>query len=413
MISLTRPTWLAQVLSYAAMVLAGPWLGWSAAVRAGEVATSPSAGTADDPLLPWRHEVRVHPVSATPGRHTIHSYYVCNPESPDGRRVLFYASTAANGYVGEICVLDRETGRETVLARDVHVEDAHRAACQQWISNGRRIAFHEVREGRWRVVVVDADTGAETAAVEDRQLAFGQPHGDLLPIYGCHWNPGRHRNLELLDAATGQLRTAVTIDAVQQQYPDWLKTEFGDKPVSVFFPVLSPDQKRVFFKMAAGSGGNEYMSKKASHRQGLITFDLEHGRFLFLRGQWGHPAWHPDSRRILEVGNIWLNADNGATTRIPDLPRLRGCHPAVSPGGRLLVMDGLLDTLGGEPGEWGVVVADARGGRYEVLHRFDNRRGTRSWRRSDPHPVFSADGRRTYFNVSSDDETQLYVAEAS
>lgn len=385
----------------------------AAAAGASEAESKPGAAAADDPLLPWRRDVRVHPVSATPARHTIHSYYVCNPESPDGRRVLFYASTTANAYVGEFCVLDRETGRETVLARDVHVEDAHRAACQQWISNGRRIAFHEVREGRWRVVILDADTGAETAAVEDRQLAFGQPHGDLLPIYGCHWNPGPHRDLELLDAATGQLRTAVKIDAVQQQYPDWLKKEFGDKPVSIFFPVLSPDQKRVFFKMAAGNGGNEYMSKKASHRQGLITYDLEHRRFLFLRSQWGHPAWHPDSRRILEVGNIWLNADNGATTRIADLPRLRGCHPAVSPDGRLLVLDGLLDTLGGAPGEWGVVVADARGGRYEVLHRFDNRRGARSWRRSDPHPVFSADGRRIYFNVSSGDETQLYVAEAS
>lgn len=379
---------------------------------AGGAAAKAGDATTDDPLQPWRGGVRVQPVSAAPNRHTIHSYYVCNPESPDGRRVLYYASTAANGYVGDICTLQRETGRETVLVRGVHVEDAHRAACQQWISGGRRVAFHEVRDGRWRVVVIDADTGAETAAVEDRQLAFGQPDGDLLPIYGCHWNPGKHRDLELLHAATGQLQTAVTIDAVQQKYAAWLQKTFGDKPVSIFFPVLSPDHRRVFFKMAAGSGGNEYMSKNASQRQGLITWDLEHGRFAFFREQWGHPAWHPDSRRILEVGNILLDTDTGAMTRIADLPKLRGCHPSVSPDGRLLVMDGLTDALGGQPGEWGVVVADARGGRYELLHRFDNRRGARSWRRSDPHPVFSADGRRIYFNVSSGEYTQLYVAEA-
>jgi Tol biopolymer transport system component len=76
-------------------------------------------------------------------------------------------------------------------------------------------------------------------------------------------------------------------------------------------------------------------------------------------------------------------------------------------------MDGLMDKLGGKSGEWGIVVCDARGGegRFQILHRFDNSRGARSWRRNDPHPVFSADGRRVYFNVSEGEWTQLYVAE--
>ena len=75
-------------------------------------------------------------------------------------------------------------------------------------------------------------------------------------------------------------------------------------------------------------------------------------------------------------------------------------------------MDGMLDSLGGKPGEWGVVVGDLRGHHYAIVHRFDNTHGARSWRKSDPHPVFSADGRRIYFNVSSGDWTQLHVAEA-
>ena len=49
----------------------------------------------------------VHPVSDGPARHTIHSYYVCNPESPDGRHVLYYASTTASGHTGVLCVRDR------------------------------------------------------------------------------------------------------------------------------------------------------------------------------------------------------------------------------------------------------------------------------------------------------------------
>ena len=98
-------------------------------------------------------------------RHTMHSYYVCNPESPDGRRVLYYASSAANGYVGDLCTLERRTGRETVLARNVHVEDAHRAACQQWISGGRRVTFHEPSCGVRRLVAALARSRRRTAAL--------------------------------------------------------------------------------------------------------------------------------------------------------------------------------------------------------------------------------------------------------
>lgn len=37
------------------------------------------AETPADPVSPWREGVRIAPVSAVPGRHTIYSYYVCNP----------------------------------------------------------------------------------------------------------------------------------------------------------------------------------------------------------------------------------------------------------------------------------------------------------------------------------------------
>jgi hypothetical protein len=370
-----------------------------------------TGAAAPNPLEPWHRGVRVHPVSDRPARHTIHSYYVSNPESPDARHVLFYASTEPTGYSGDVCILDRDTGAEVVLARDVHVEDAHRAACQQRTGGGNRVAFHDVRDGQWLVVSVDVHSRREQVLARNHQLAFGQPSSDLLPIYGPHWKPGDHRDLELVDAVTGKSRTVVTSALLEQTYGSWLAQEFSGNPVSIFFPVLAPDVRRVFFKIAA-AGVDDYRSKDASHRQGLIGFDLEEKRFLFMRPKWGHPAWHPDSRRIIEVGPLLIDSNDGSYVRIPDAPALRGCHPSVSPDGKLYVMDGLLDSLGGKPGEWGIVVGDLRGHRHEIVHRFDNTRGARSWRRSDPHPVFSADLRRVYFNVSSGDWTQLFVADA-
>src|SRR4051812_48657640 len=59
-----------------------------------------------DPLASWRTGVNVHPVSTTPDRHTIHSYYLTNPESPDGSRILFFSSTQPDGQFGDVRVLD-------------------------------------------------------------------------------------------------------------------------------------------------------------------------------------------------------------------------------------------------------------------------------------------------------------------
>ncbi len=369
-----------------------------------------------DPLARWSAGVTVHPVAAPLARHTIHTYYLTRPESPDGTRVLFYASTTPEGEHGNLIVLDRATGKETVIARDLDTEDAHRAACQQWISNGQRVAYHDVKNGRWSVHVIDLATGTDRKLAEDRQLCFGRAIDDLLPIYGCHWNPGAHRDLELLNAATGEIRTVVTIADVEQHYGDWLKKEFKGQPTSIFFPNISPDGQRVFFKMASpGPQGalDNFRSGDASHREGMIVYDLKTKSPLFLGKAWGHPAWHPDSRRIIEVHNTLIDAEaGGKTTRIPDLPDLPADHPSVSPDGKLFVMDGPLKNMGGKPGEWGVMVCDITGEHYQLLHRFDNSHGATTWRKNHPHPIFSADGNRIYFNVNETNWTQLLVAEA-
>lgn len=260
-------------------------------------------------------------------------------------------------------------------------------------------------------MVSDATNPQPKVVAENRQLAFGQGSGDLLPMYGCHWNPGDYRNLELANVETGEIRTTATAKAMQAKYAPWLHKEFGDKPTSIFFPVLSPDLKRVFLKVAAGNGGDNFMSKGASQRQGLLVYDFEKADFVYMREKWGHPAWHPDSRQIIEMGNILINSDSGQTTRITNEPNLRGSHPSVSPDGKIFVTDGLSGIEGSPQSEWAVMVGDLKGTYWHMIHRFDNTHGAKSWRVSHPHPSFSADGNRIYFNVSAGEFTQMHVAE--
>lgn len=381
--------------------------------RAGLLVTAAgSLLAAGDPTEAWKHAVTVSPLSAQPGRHTLHSYYLTNPESPDGSRVLFFASAHPAAQVGSIVMLDRASGRETVLAEDVHTEDAHRAACQQWLSGGRRVAFHEVVGKRWRVMVVDTATLEKKVVAEDHQVGFGRPDGDLLPLYGCHWNPGPYRDLEIWNAATGDLHSAVKATEVTAKYPDWVQREFRGQSTSIFFPVLSPDLNRVIFKLAAGRGGDEYMSGSASHRQGTFCYDFRQGACIWQRNQWGHPAWHPDSHHLIEVGPVLFDTSSpGSSAKLPGIPNLSGSHVGVSPDGTLMVCDGESAKVGGQPQEWGILVGDLRGESWALLHSFCQTRGARSWRRSHPHPIFSADSRRIYYNVSDGEFTRLFVAE--
>lgn len=248
--SVTDPLWRVRLAVVMRILLPAVFLSFAAVAAAQEV----------DPVAPWTRDVHIAPLCAIEGRHSIHSYYVANPESPDGRRVLFLTSTHPSGYVGEVRMMDRTTGEETVLAQDVHTEDAHRVACQQWLAGGRLAAFHEVIGKKWRVVV-DVETLKKTVVAEDRQAGFGRPEGDLLPMYGCHWNPGPYRDLYVWDAKTGQTRAALKIEAVEEQHGEWLAKEFAGKATSIFFPVLSPDLNRVDAPLRRGT---EMMVKRAS-----------------------------------------------------------------------------------------------------------------------------------------------------
>ena len=76
-----------------------------------------------------------------------------------------------------------------------------------------------------------------------------------------------------------------------------------------------------------------------------------------------------------------------------------------------MVTDGISEPAGGPPKEWGIMVADMHGGKWALIHSFDQSQGARSWRRNDPHPIFSADNIRIYYNVSDGPWTRLMVAE--
>ena len=93
------------------------------------------------------------------------------------------------------------------------------------------------------------------------------------------------------------------------------------------------------------------------------------------------------------------------------MPVLSGTHPSVSLDGTLMVTDGMSRNVGGKGDEWGIMVADMKGGQWVLLHSFAQSGGAKSWRRNHSHPVFSADGKHIYYNVNDGPFARLMVAE--
>ena len=205
--------------------------------------------------------------------------------------MLYYTSSVRDGESGDIRILDRHTGVETIIADNITAEDAHRVACQQWSNGGKNVVYHDLKEGHWRVMTVDVATLEKKELVRDRQVCFGSVDSPWVPVYGCHWNPGPHRDIELVHVETGEIRTVVKVDDVIAACGDWIDERFGSRDISLFFPNMSPGDEKVFFKLSLPRGGDDFRSKQASLRDGMVVYDVKENRLIRMIERWRHPSW--------------------------------------------------------------------------------------------------------------------------
>ena len=375
----------------------------------------------DDPLEAWRDGVSVRPVfgPAAPF-HSIHTYFNTSPESPDGRWVLFFRSTTPEAHEGDLFIADLELGEVRPLVYGLEVEDGHRVACQQWVLGGGAVLFQDLRDGEWVVATVSIHSREERILATGRQVGFATPNGMWAPIYGPHWEPGEYRDLEFVHLITGEIRKVLSIDTVKPAYAkspfaEYFEEQFGDRETSIFFPMMGPDEEQVLFKLSSPSVGG-FRSPKGSKRRGLFVYNFEAGEYTAIHGNWGHPAWQADGKGIINMwkeGPVLIDPKTGeiaAKSAMPDWLRSGG-HPSLSPSAAMFATDGVLTDPEKEKKWWGVAVGAFDGSEWVEVHEFDNSKGETSWRGSHPHPVFSPDGRRLYFNVSNERWTRLYVAE--
>lgn len=272
----------------------------------------------------WRDNFSISRLAVPSENHSLHSYFNTSPESPDGKQVLFFLSPQTDALHGDLCLFDRENGGIRVLESAIEV--AHRQANQQWVCGGKFIVYMVLESEKWKVIRLDPKSMKREVMCENRQTGWGQAGLESVPLYGLHWDPGEHRDLEMLNVRTGEITTILSAEDFIAQQRDFLIQFYGEEisDLSLFFPILSPDGKRLFFKPAVPVD-RQFRSKNASRRVGMVIIRCEDGEILGVRNNWGHPSWHPDSIHIISKATFF-NTDSMAETLVPNYPLTRIPH---------------------------------------------------------------------------------------
>ncbi|MDA3962703.1 MAG: hypothetical protein PF961_18105, partial [Planctomycetota bacterium] len=344
-----------------------------------------------------------------PDRATLHAYYDVCPESPDGSQLVCFSFDDAVPGPGRIETRQRDGSGCQIHGRchgighvggfthwhDNHTlawvdsPDAKRSDSGSTIANlatgtqhalpGRIRQFHlATRRGLvlelgdepnphalWRTVLITDDHGRAQAQLDLTRAAACHPDQDRMPpiselnVMNAKWCPDGSHFLVVL---TDQLFCAAT----------------GARP------------RRIKCLVMADATGNEVQ----------FLGDFSH-----------HPAWTPDGAGVIAY-RTRAEGDQDLLRyhldgRAPELliAQAPGTHASMAADQRSIVTDVMRDG-GGQ-----IVRLDlTQNGAQEVLANFTH--GARDHLHGHhPHPVFSHDGSRVYFNAADDGICALYALE--
>ncbi|MBD3244027.1 MAG: hypothetical protein GF331_25765 [Chitinivibrionales bacterium] len=353
--------------------------------------------------------VNIRQLTAEPA---IHTYFDVVPESPDTTMVTWFAFEGKPLRRGRVMIAERDGGNAVaVMACD---GNPHCGAHQGWLDNEHVFfsadgAVHVANRGGG---IVQHCTGAvDTIHQATRR---GLAHSNGIRAYGgspsseqaCYRvDLGSGTMTELLDRATAFafLADHVDLSGVPEESMNFQHTKWA------------PDGRQWFVVFA-----NEIWRRRnpdTPRVKVILTADEHGGNLRFIDTFGHHPNWLPDGSGIYAFAHGGRNtvlrwdATGGSSTVLARLP-CEG-HPCVSPDGLRLVSDGIGWPC---PDRCAVVLHEPHSGHTETIHEMDF--PVAQWqtlhppkRICHPHPVWSVDGRRIYFNGIVGDMPRLYVAE--
>ncbi len=349
--------------------------------------------------------------------HRVHTYGKGSPYHPDGRRILYFKFRRLQS-AGTVCLLDRESGKETVIGES-RFFNYHSGAMQYFCDGGNKVIYHErknivalvdIRTGKKRSF--KGNIGAYSGNLDDRFIEidseFPLKDQGRMGIY--------LRNID----GTGK-KCLATVDDLLAAHPNGASIRNSGVLLRLGGEI-SPDQKKVILFL---------VTREGALIRDYFVCDMAGAGIEFHSRLGGHIMWHPDSQHILSFVTPWgslyhdfrkqserrarkqyglLGRYNTKTMKMKILSNykiLGGCHVSPSPDGSMVVMDSILSDIS-------ILLHNCRTRKTRsICTQKQDRNTEKKDRQFNPHPVFSRDSRRIVFNSCPNGKVRLYEIEVA
>jgi hypothetical protein len=387
----------------------------------------------------------------------MHRFFDTSPISPSGRYLAVFEMPFEDrqpepGEVGNVCVVDLETGSSKVVAQTCGWEP-QLGANINWGGSDHELLFNDVNTSSWQPFAwkLDPLTGKRQrmegtvyhASPDGRWLISAnmttmrrtQPgYGVCIPLDTLRRNIGLSADdgFYLTDTATGKTRLVASIaEMIAEADPPVMFDDWAHSEVYGFHSKFNLQGDRLmvslrWFPALDVPRWNMFQIDHAAVKYAWITMKLDGSEKHCAVGpeQWvkrGHHAtWFPDGKRISMNLNIdgegmrlvQVNADGSDLHKmLPDT--LGSGHPTVYPGGHYMLTDCYKQEQtafpdGTVPLRW----IDLRSGAEECIVRINvNQPCEDRVLRVDPHPAWDRSWRYITFNGFVGGTRRVFVAD--
>ena len=381
----------------------------------------------------------------------IHRFFDASSISPSGRYVGLFRLPSERqlpkpGDVGDIVVVDLETGEQSVVAKS-RGWDTQLGAQVQWGATDEELFFNDMDTDAWRpfgvkynpltgerfemdgtVYMVSRDGKQALSPCLLRTGLTQAGYGVIAPVDAVPTNAGAPDDdgIYITDTTTGKSRLLVSIrEIVETAVPKFDLDAYADGNFYGFHVKWNPQGDRIMFVL-----------RWVSHTEGLkygpnlITMRADGSEIccpiqdeVWSKGG-HHPDWCSDGESVMM--NLKLEADQGLSlirahydgSGFEVMTTVAGSgHPTLHPNGRHIVTDvyaheSLAYGDGTTPLRW----IDIEKNEELVLARINNAppwHGPKRELRVDPHPAWDRDYKRIAFNMCVDGIRRVCVADLS
>lgn len=348
-------------------------------------------------------------------RPALHSYFDLCPESPDGRRAVFVELPDDGFETFRAVTVDLGSGKRCAFAETLG-GNHHGGLRQQWVGNDE-IGWCQQGEEGAAVTVVGSVPSRATRSIDGAIRMYCPANG--MSLGSTHEERITGSDIDrwevyLMDLNHGTRKTVVTVDAVMQIHP--LVDRIDPEIMCFKHTKWAPDGKH-FFCVFHNADTTQFRSgaiDKSRRLKSIMIADAEGNGLRHLCEFGHHPMWSNDSNAVVTGerrdghGCFVAHPLDGGPEQII-VQNIPGIHSSFSPDAQWLTTDVFHEP---ERGRGQVRVYNVAAGKGTVVAEFDMPELPHE-KRCHPHPAWSRDGKRVFFNSADTGRHQVYVVDVS